>query len=90
MRIKDGYVVREIAGQYMAVPVGKRMNDFHGMLALNETAAFIWNLLKEEKTEQELAEALTDEYEVSFEEAYISVKEFRKVLEHEKLLEGMC
>lgn len=89
MKIKSGFVIREIAGQYMAVPVGERVNDLHGMIALNETGAFIWKLLEDEKTEEELARALTEEYEVSYEEALEAVKEFRELMEKEKVLEGI-
>ena len=88
MKIKSGFVIREIAGQYMAVPVGERVNDLHGMIALNETGAFIWKLLEDEKTEEELARALTEEYEVSYEEALEAVREFRELMEKEKVLEG--
>ena len=89
MKIKSGFVIREIAGQYMAVPVGERVNDLHGMIALNETGAFIWKLLEDEKTEEELARAHTEEYEVSYEEALEAVKEFRELMEKEKVLEGI-
>ena len=86
MRIKSGFVIREIAGQYMAVPVGERVNDLHGMIALNETGAFIWKLLENEKTEEDLARALTEEYEVSYEEALEAVREFRELLSSDSLL----
>ena len=88
MKIKSGFVIREIAGQYMAVPVGERVNDLHGMIALNETGAFIWKLLEDEKTEEDLARALTGEYEVSYEEALEAVREFRELMEKEQVLEG--
>ena len=88
MKIKSGFVIREIAGQYMAVPVGERVNDLHGMIALNETGAFIWKLLENEKTEEDLARALTEEYEVSYEEALEAVREFRELMEKEQVLEG--
>ncbi len=86
MKIKSGFVIREIAGQYMAVPVGERVNDLHGMIALNETGAFIWKLLEDEKTEEDLARALTEEYEVSYEEALEAVREFRELLFSDSLL----
>ena len=86
MKIKSGFVIREIAGQYIAVPVGERVNDLHGMIALNETGAFIWKLLENEKTEEDLARALTEEYEVSYEEALEAVREFRELLSSDSLL----
>ena len=42
MKIKSGFIVRKIANQYMAVPVGERSQELHGMIGLNETGAFLW------------------------------------------------
>lgn len=86
MRIKDGFVVRKIANQYMAVPVGARAKELHGMIGLNETAAFLWNLLEEEKTEEELVQQLLMEYEVEEEQASRSVKHFHELLKKEEVL----
>ena len=87
MKIKEGFVVRKIANQYMAVPVGARAKELHGMIGLNETAAFLWELLKEERTTEELATLLYDEYEISEESALEAVKKFGELLEKERLLE---
>lgn len=86
MKIKDGFVVRKIANQYMAVPVGARAKELHGMIGLNETAAFLWELLKEDRTEEELAKLLYEEYEIREEEAFQVVKRFRDLLEKEGVL----
>ena len=41
MKVKEGFVVRKIGKQYMAVPVGGRTRDFAGVITLNETGAFL-------------------------------------------------
>ena len=86
MKIKSGFVVRKIANQYMAVPVGARAKELHGMIGLNETAAFLWEQLKEERTEEELVQALLAEYEVEEEQASRSVKRFHELLKQEGVL----
>ena len=50
MKVKSGFILRKIGSKYMAVPVGERTRDVHGMVALNETGAFIWQLLEEDRT----------------------------------------
>ena len=87
MKIKDGFVVRKIANQYMAVPVGARAKELHGMIGLNETAAFLWGRLKEDKTEEALAALLFDEYEISESDALETVRRFCKTLQEEGVLE---
>ena len=86
MKIKEGFVVRKIANQYMAVPVGARAKELHGMIGLNETAAFLWELLKEERTEEELAKLLYNEYEITEEKALETVKNFSALLAKEGVL----
>ena len=86
MKIKSGFVVRKIADQYMAVPVGARAKELHGMIGLNETAVFLWELLKEERTEEELVCELLKEYEVEEEQAKQSVKRFYESLIKEGVL----
>lgn len=86
MKVKDGFVIRNIAGQYMAVPVGKRTKDLHGMIALNETGAFLWNLLREDQSLDYLIQALLNEYDVSPELARSSILEFLDILSSEKVL----
>ena len=76
MKIKDGYIVREVAGQYMAVPVGTRAKELRGVVALNESAVFLWNLLKTEQSNESLAQSLVNEFDVSYEQALASVKSY--------------
>jgi len=76
MRIKSGFAVRKIADSYMAIPVGIRTADVSGVIALSETGAFLWKLLDEDLSEEELIGRLTEEYEVSFDTAAADVKAF--------------
>lgn len=68
MKIKEGYVVRKIGTKYYAVSAA-RAAEGGGMIALNETGAFIWELLKEETTEEAVANALAEKYEIDMETA---------------------
>ena len=53
MKIKDGFILKEMAGSWVVVPVGENMVNFQMMMTLNESGAFLWNQLAEEKTEEE-------------------------------------
>ena len=76
MKIKDGFVLRKIASQYMAVPVGARAKELHGIIGLNETGAFIWERLSKGQPQQEIVKALCEEYEVEEDDAAASVQRF--------------
>ncbi|MBO5743716.1 MAG: PqqD family protein [Clostridia bacterium] len=88
MKIKDGFILREIAGSFVVVPVGQNLVDFSTMITLNETAAFLWNCLSEGASEEELCEKLLSEYEgVTKEDALADIKEIVKILEEKNILE---
>lgn len=87
MKIKNGFILRKIADQYMAVPVGARTRELHGMIAMNETAAFLWEQMSEECTEYELSQALLDTYEIDEDKSKEVVQRFINMLNTEGVLE---
>lgn len=76
MIIKKELIKREIAGETVLVPVGKAVYDANGLFVMNELAAFIWNLLPDVGTAEEICKAVLDEYDVSEETAARDVEEF--------------
>lgn len=64
MRANKDMILREIAGETVLIPTGQTALKIHGMVALNESGAFLWKLLKTDQTEQELIQALLTEYDV--------------------------
>lgn len=70
------FMSREIAGEFILVPVGKATQSFNGLVSFNETAIFLWNMLEHKKTRKELYECLAKEYELTEEESKNDVDEF--------------
>ena len=70
------FVFRKIAGEYILVPTGKEVESFNGLVSINETGAFLWNLLKEPKTYGEIIDAFGKEYELTTEESEKDVSDF--------------
>ncbi len=69
MKINGTFVLRAIAGDHVLIPVGETAISFNGMIALNGSGAYIWELLSENKTEEEIVAALLERYDVSEEAA---------------------
>lgn len=80
MKIKKGFVIREVGGETVVVPVGAMSKQFHGMINLNETGAFLWRYFQEEHTLEEGIAALIGEYEVDEELAKADVGRFMQTL----------
>ncbi|MDY2719642.1 MAG: PqqD family protein [Faecousia sp.] len=63
MKLKREFVLRQIAGDHLLIPVGKTALDMNGMLTLNEMGAFLWQKLPQAQTEAELTDLVLAEYE---------------------------
>lgn len=75
MKINRDFTIQKVGASYVAVAVGETSKQFHGMIRLNETGAFLWNKMTEcDCTEEELVEALLAEYEIDRETATRDVK----------------
>ena len=80
MKIKKGFVLRVVGGESVVVPVGELSKQFHGMINLNETGAFLWKFFSAEHTVEEGVDALCGEYEVEREVAQADVEKFADIL----------
>lgn len=87
MKIRHEYVMRQIAGETILVPVGKTPPEQNGLLALNESGAFLWDRLEQVNSERELVDALLDHYEVLPETAETDVAEFLSQLRKLNILD---
>lgn len=87
MRIKKGFILKEIAGSYVVVAVGPAVKNFNGAISLNGVGATLWKALEQDNTEEGLIKALTDEYDVENEKAKIDVENFVKKLKEANLVE---
>lgn len=76
MKIKEGFVLRQVADTWVVMPLGQQSLDFGGMLTLNDTGALLWQTLEKGGDRQAMAKALTDEYEVTLEAALKDVDVF--------------
>ena len=87
MRIKENFVLRKVAGTYAVLALGEATVDFNGLLTLNETGLMLWKLIEQGSTKEELAKALTEEYEVTYETALSDVDEYLEKLNKAGCLE---
>lgn len=79
MKIKDGFLLRQVAGQTVVLPTGNEL-DLNMMITLNDTGAFLWEHLQTETDETALVTALLAEYDVDEVTAQRCVAAFVKKL----------
>lgn len=76
MKIKSGFMLREIAGQWVVVPLGARVVEFNSIMTLTESGALLWRLMENGANEEEMIGALMAEYVVEEELATKDVHSF--------------
>lgn len=87
MKIKNGFMLRNIAGNNLIIGVGEPAGFLNGVVTLNETGVFLWDLLVKGCKIEELILALMDEYEVSEQVATADVNSFVNKLVNAKIAE---
>lgn len=76
MKIKEDFLLRQVADTWVVMPVGQETLNFNGMMTLNETGVLLWQTLQAGAEMEDLVAALTAEYNVSAEVAREDVSAF--------------
>lgn len=76
MKIKKGFILRNVASTHIVVPVAQNTLNYKGMLSLNESGAFLWDVLVKGADKAGLMAALLNEYDVSENVASADIDEF--------------
>lgn len=88
MKIKEGFMLRSVADNYVVVPVGKASIEFKGLINLNHVGAFIWKCLESDTTVNEVINKVVNEYGIDKELAEKDVNSFINKLVEAKLLDN--
>lgn len=76
MRIKEGYMLRQIADSWIVVPIGQRVVELNAIMTLSETGAFLWQRLEKDISIEGLLQQLLLDYEVDEVIARSDIEEF--------------
>lgn len=87
MKVKSGYMINQLGDQYVVVAVGQRSKEFQGMIKMNGSASFLWNLLLSSIEEMELIALFQSEYDLDDEQARHDVESFLSVLRQYNILD---
>ncbi len=87
MRIKEGFILKTIAGSTVAVPSGESLVNLQVMLTLNESGTFLWHFLEQETTVDALVTEMTKEYDIDAETAKEDVCAFISILKEHGILD---
>lgn len=87
MKLNGTFILRQVADEILAIPVGETALRFHGMVLLNGVSRVIWEQLTEQTDLQTIVDAVTERFEVPEEQAREDILEFLQGLKTANLLE---
>ena len=64
MKIKEGFVLREVANQAIVIAVGKASESFKGMIKMNQTSKDIWNYIQNRLDVEDIVLEMKKKYDV--------------------------
>ena len=65
MKLNENFILKNIAGTAVVVPVGEAVNDIKGMITLNGPAEIIWKGLQDGKNIDSIVMEIKTEYDAS-------------------------
>lgn len=89
MKLKDGLILREVAGQYVIIPTGKLVREVTNIVYISSSAAYLWDFMKDHEFEKsDLVERILEHYTgVTKEQAAADVEQFLKTLADNNILD---
>lgn len=86
LRTAGEMILREVAGEYILIPVGEMALKVHGMISLSESGMLLWEKLRNGCSEMDLTEIILSEYDIDRETAVCDVHAFLGKLESRGVL----
>lgn len=86
MKLNGSFVLREVAGEWLAIPVGESALRFGGMIVLNPTSRVVWEKLQQDVTEKDIVDAIMQRFDTTAEEAQADVRAFLEQMKAESLI----
>lgn len=65
MKLKYDFVINNVAGQKVAIPIVENNKNYGSFIKLNDTGAYIMEKLKNDTTVEDIVEAIKTDFEVS-------------------------
>lgn len=80
MKLKKEFILRNIVGETVLVPINKSESNFDGLITINEVGKFIWENIESAKDEEDLLSKILEEYDVEEEIARKDLNDFLQKL----------
>ena len=88
MKACTGFILRNIAGEYILMPTGDKIGAFRGTVLMNELSAFIWEQLQTPVSRDDLLSRILDRYDTDEKTAAADLDALLAELKQMEVIEG--
>lgn len=86
MKLKSDFVLRSFADKYIAVSVNDSADESNAFITMNKSGAFVWELLQNDISYEEVISAMTKKYDISLDTAKADFDEFLDIVRNAGML----
>ncbi len=87
MKIKDGYILKDVAGEKIVIATGEQKLNFNGVMTFNSVGADVFNMLDGTNSVEDIANKISQDYGVSVERVKTDVENLIKKMKEHNLLD---
>lgn len=87
MKIKDGFILKDVAGSKIVIATGSARLDFNGVITFNDVGAAVFSLLDGTRTVDEIAGKIADDYQVDVAMVKADVEKLIEKMRNHNLIE---
>lgn len=87
MKIKDGYILKDVAGEKIVIATGKQKLNFNGVMTFNSVGADVFNMLDGINSIDDIAKKIAEDYNVPFERVKTDVENLIKKMKEHNLID---
>jgi len=87
LKRKKDFIMQSVGGENIIIPIGKQVMNLNGLITLNVTAAYAWELLAEDLMIDQLADAVAAYFNIDIATAHLDMQTFLEDISKMGLLE---
>lgn len=87
MKIKDGFIMKDVAGSKVVLPIGDRQAEIKGIITFNDIGAEVFNMLDGTNSPEEIAQKIAKKYDASYETVEADVNKLIEKMKVQGLIE---
>lgn len=87
MKIKDGFIMKDVAGSKVVLPLGERQAEIRGIITFNDVGAEVFNMLDGTNSVEEIIEKIVKDYEAPYDTVKSDVEKLIEKMRENGLVE---